>query len=222
MKRRTLLSLAAAGARRSALTPAWAAKTKKPKPLKILILGGTRFIGLHMTALALEARPHAHLLQSRQDQDRSLSRSRTHQGRSQRRDRRAQGSRMGRGHRQLRLCAAPRAAVGGTARAEGEAVRVRVVDLGVSELQRAARRDFAGRQARRRNRREGRRRNVRSAEGAVRAGGREGAARPHDRHPARAHRRPRRQHRSLHLLARARGARRRVHRAGRARGSHSR
>ena len=51
MKRRTLLSLAAAGTL-SAITPVWAAK--KPKPLKILILGGTRFIGLHMTALALE------------------------------------------------------------------------------------------------------------------------------------------------------------------------
>jgi nucleoside-diphosphate-sugar epimerase len=51
MKRRTLLSMAAAGALAS-VTPAWAAK--KPKPLKILILGGTRFIGLHMTALALE------------------------------------------------------------------------------------------------------------------------------------------------------------------------
>ncbi|MEO8019094.1 MAG: NAD-dependent epimerase/dehydratase family protein [Pseudomonadota bacterium] len=55
MKRRTLLSMAAAGAL-SSLTPVWAAK--KPKPLKILILGGTRFIGLHMTALALE-RGHA-------------------------------------------------------------------------------------------------------------------------------------------------------------------
>ena len=51
MKRRTLLSLAATGALAS-IAPAWAAK--KPKPLKILILGGTRFIGLHMTALALE------------------------------------------------------------------------------------------------------------------------------------------------------------------------
>lgn len=51
MKRRTLLSMAAAGALTS-ISPAWAAK--KPKPLKILILGGTRFIGLHMTALALE------------------------------------------------------------------------------------------------------------------------------------------------------------------------
>lgn len=51
MKRRTLLSMAAAGALAS-VTPVWAAK--KPKPLKILILGGTRFIGLHMTALALE------------------------------------------------------------------------------------------------------------------------------------------------------------------------
>jgi 2'-hydroxyisoflavone reductase len=55
MKRRTLLSIAAASAVASAL-PSWAAK--KPKPLKILILGGTRFIGLHMTALAL-ARGHS-------------------------------------------------------------------------------------------------------------------------------------------------------------------
>ena len=54
MKRRTLLSMAAAGAVAS-VGSAWAAK--KPKPLKILILGGTRFIGLHMTALAL-ARGH--------------------------------------------------------------------------------------------------------------------------------------------------------------------
>jgi 2'-hydroxyisoflavone reductase len=51
MKRRTLLSLAAAGAL-AQFVPAWAAK--KPKPLRILILGGTRFIGLHMTALALQ------------------------------------------------------------------------------------------------------------------------------------------------------------------------
>jgi len=51
MKRRTLLSLAASGALAS-VAPAWAAR--RPKPLKILILGGTRFIGLHMTALALE------------------------------------------------------------------------------------------------------------------------------------------------------------------------
>src|SRR5688572_32886256 len=54
MKRRTLLSLAAAGTF-SSMLPAWAAR--KPKPLRILILGGTRFIGLHMTALAL-ARGH--------------------------------------------------------------------------------------------------------------------------------------------------------------------
>jgi 2'-hydroxyisoflavone reductase len=54
MKRRTLLSLAAAGAL-APFVPAWAAR--KPKPLRILILGGTRFIGLHMTALAL-ARGH--------------------------------------------------------------------------------------------------------------------------------------------------------------------
>jgi 2'-hydroxyisoflavone reductase len=54
MKRRTLLSLAAAGAI-APLTPAWAARG--PAPMRILILGGTRFIGLHMTALAL-ARGH--------------------------------------------------------------------------------------------------------------------------------------------------------------------
>jgi 2'-hydroxyisoflavone reductase len=51
MRRRTLMSLAAAAAL-TQLTPVWAAK--RPKPLRILILGGTRFIGLHMTALALE------------------------------------------------------------------------------------------------------------------------------------------------------------------------
>jgi 2'-hydroxyisoflavone reductase len=50
MKRRTLLTLAAAGATSAAL-PAWG---RKIKPMRILILGGTRFIGLHMTALALE------------------------------------------------------------------------------------------------------------------------------------------------------------------------
>jgi 2'-hydroxyisoflavone reductase len=54
MKRRTLLALAATAATTIAL-PAWTAK--KPAPMKILILGGTRFIGLHMTALAL-ARGH--------------------------------------------------------------------------------------------------------------------------------------------------------------------
>src|SRR6188508_1979930 len=51
MKRRELLALTAAGAASLAL-PAWSAR--KPKPLKILILGGTRFIGLHMTAVAKE------------------------------------------------------------------------------------------------------------------------------------------------------------------------
>jgi 2'-hydroxyisoflavone reductase len=50
MKRRTLLALAAAGAF-SAAMPSFGGKIK---PLKILVLGGTRFIGLHMTALALE------------------------------------------------------------------------------------------------------------------------------------------------------------------------
>src|SRR6478736_6066539 len=50
MKRRTLLALAAAGAATAAL-PAFG---RKIKPLRILILGGTRFIGLHMTALALQ------------------------------------------------------------------------------------------------------------------------------------------------------------------------
>jgi 2'-hydroxyisoflavone reductase len=54
MKRRELLALSAAGAASLAL-PAWSAR--KPRPLKILILGGTRFIGLHMTAVA-KARGH--------------------------------------------------------------------------------------------------------------------------------------------------------------------
>jgi len=52
MKRRTLLTLAGAAAL-AHVSPSWGAK-KAAKPLRILILGGTRFIGLHMTALALE------------------------------------------------------------------------------------------------------------------------------------------------------------------------
>ena len=50
MKRRSLLAMAAAGAFAAAM-PSFG---RKIKPLKILVLGGTRFIGLHMTALALE------------------------------------------------------------------------------------------------------------------------------------------------------------------------
>ena len=50
MKRRTLLGMAAAGVATAAL-PVFA---RKIRPLNILILGGTRFIGLHMTSLALE------------------------------------------------------------------------------------------------------------------------------------------------------------------------
>jgi len=54
MKRRTLLAMAAGGAVAAAL-PVFG---RKIEPLRILILGGTRFIGLHMTALAL-ARGHS-------------------------------------------------------------------------------------------------------------------------------------------------------------------
>jgi len=50
MKRRTLLAMAAAGT----LSAAMPSFGRKIRPLKILVLGGTRFIGLHMTALALE------------------------------------------------------------------------------------------------------------------------------------------------------------------------
>jgi 2'-hydroxyisoflavone reductase len=50
MKRRTLLAVAAAGAAALAVP----AVARKIRPLRILILGGTRFIGLHMTALATQ------------------------------------------------------------------------------------------------------------------------------------------------------------------------
>jgi 2'-hydroxyisoflavone reductase len=50
MKRRTLLQLAAAAGTAAAF-PAFG---RKIKPLNILMLGGTRFIGLHITALAQE------------------------------------------------------------------------------------------------------------------------------------------------------------------------
>jgi 2'-hydroxyisoflavone reductase len=55
MKRRSFLHLTAA-AGTAAMVPGWL-HAKAEKPLKILILGGTRFIGVHMTELAL-ARGH--------------------------------------------------------------------------------------------------------------------------------------------------------------------
>jgi 2'-hydroxyisoflavone reductase len=59
MRRRQFVSSAAAAALASAWAPqdAWAA-TRAPKRLRLLILGGTRFIGVHMTQLAL-ARGHS-------------------------------------------------------------------------------------------------------------------------------------------------------------------
>lgn len=55
MKRRLFLSAAGAGLAVAALDGLAIAKSKRP--LRLLILGGTRFIGLHMTELAL-ARGH--------------------------------------------------------------------------------------------------------------------------------------------------------------------
>ena len=138
MKRRSLLTLAAAGALSTAI-PAWAAK--KPKPRKILILGGTRFIGLHMTALALE---RGHTLtffnRGKTKTDRYPEVERIKGDRNGEIDG-LEGPRVGCRHRQLRLRAAPRAALGGAAGAESEAIRVHFVDLRVSGLQGAARRD---------------------------------------------------------------------------------
>ena len=51
MKRRTFLAATAAVGLSSQST--WARATKATKPLRILILGGTRFIGLHMAEYAL-------------------------------------------------------------------------------------------------------------------------------------------------------------------------
>lgn len=56
MHRRHFIA-AASAATLAASTPGWAA-TKAKQPLKILLLGGTRFIGVHMTELAL-ARGHS-------------------------------------------------------------------------------------------------------------------------------------------------------------------
>jgi 2'-hydroxyisoflavone reductase len=52
MKRRDFLRTAGA-ATAAAAAPGWLT-AKSPQPLRILILGGTRFIGIHMTALALK------------------------------------------------------------------------------------------------------------------------------------------------------------------------
>ncbi len=182
MKRRTLLGLATAAAilRGHALVRPQDQAIEDPR---------ARRHPLHRPAhdgAGAATRPHADVLQSRQDQGGSLPGSRTHQGRSRQPDRRAQGSRVGRGHRQLRLRATACTSHGRVAGAESAAIRVHVLDLRVPGFQRAARREIAGGQTRRRNHRESRRRNLWPVEGAVRAGSREGPARPHHHHPARA------------------------------------
>ncbi len=66
--RRDVLKLAAAGAASfvagAGRAPA-AEPTKPSPPLRILILGGTGFIGPHQVRYALDARPQAHALQPR-------------------------------------------------------------------------------------------------------------------------------------------------------------
>ena len=121
---------------------------------------------------------------------------------------------MGRRGRHQRLCPAHREDVRRPPRAGGEAVRLHLLHLGLSRGREAGseRRDRGagiegagergGTQA------------LRPAEGALREDGRAVDARPRHHHPARAHRRSRRSHRPLHLLAGPHRSRRRSARPG--------
>ena len=70
---------------------------------KVLIFGGTGFIGPHFVRVLRDARTQADAVQSRQAQSRAVPRHRNADRRSQRPDRRAQGPRLGRRDRRLRL-----------------------------------------------------------------------------------------------------------------------
>ena len=54
MHRRLFLQTAAAGATAVSIGRAALSAGKRPKPLRILILGGTRFVGIHLTQIAIE------------------------------------------------------------------------------------------------------------------------------------------------------------------------
>jgi len=164
MQRRDFV-LSTLGAAAAALVPLRPARAK-PR-LRILILGGTRFLGPHMR-VRIGSRPHADVLQSRQDQSRRAARRRAHPGRPQRAARRPQGPLVGCGYRHFRLCAAPRAPERRAAPPAGAALPVHLDGVGVRELRVGQRRALPGRQAGGRIHREGGRRDLRSTQGAVR------------------------------------------------------
>ena len=188
---------------------------------KILILGGTGFLGPHIVAAAL-ARGHTVTLFNRgKTHPGAVPRPREAARRSRRPPRGAREPQVGRGRRSVGLRAADRQGVGGAARAERRALRLHLDDLGLrAVVGRRRRRVRAGPH----DRRSDRTRTVKTNYGALKAlceqaaeaamPGRVANIRPGP------DRRPRRSDRAVHALAvaarrRRRGARaRRRHDAG--------
>ena len=216
MKRRTLLSLA--GGRRAGRAHAGRGPRRNPSRCKILILGGTRFIGLHMTALALSAATRSHssiaarprrIVTPRSSASRAIAMARS------------TGSRIASGTWSSTTRAMCRATCGCRRELLAPKVKQYVFVSSISVYPNfSVPRDESSPVGKLADE------TVEKVDGEtygpLKALCEQAAEKAMPgrttRHPARTHRRPRRQHRSLHLLAGACGARRRVHRAGRAHG----
>ena len=133
----------------------------------------------------------------------ALRRSRPRQGRRPRRDREGDRGRraVGRGHRQLRLRPPDRPRERRAPEGCDPPVPLRLHHLGLRDQRHARRRrDRRGRHHGGSDQRGGEP-VLRPAQGAVRAGDREGLRRPRHDRASRPHRRPRRQDRPIHVLA---------------------
>ena len=187
-----------------------------PKPKKILILGGTGFLG---PALVAAARAHGHTLtlfnRGKTNPGRFTDLEQLHGDRDGHLEALARPQ-VGRGHRRLGLRAAPRATTRRRCSAPTSSHYVFVSTISVYA-------DLVASPSTRRapvaKLKEPTEKVTGESYGALKALCEEAAdgghARPRHRRAARAHRRPRRSDRSLHLLARAHGARRRGARARR-------
>jgi 2'-hydroxyisoflavone reductase len=186
------------------------AEAPKGGGLKLLILGGTNFLGPQIVEAATR-RGHTMTL---------FNRGKTHPGlfpdlekaprRPQDRHEGARRAQVGRRHRHLGVHSGRRDPVGDAARAERASIPADLDGLGVrQDRQAGTRRDRAAGDDNRTRCGKSNERKLRRAEGVVREGRGKSRARKSDRDPARSDRRSRRFDRSLHLLAGARRARRR-------------
>ena len=181
--------------------------------VRLLLLGGTKFLGKHVAAAALALGPRGDALHARGDEPGALPRGRAPARRPRRGPGRARGARVGRRRRHLRLRAPRRRAPRRELLADAVERYVFVSSISVYARLRGAASERARRSRGSRSRPRSSGAGLRRAQGALRGGGRARASGTGAPRAARPDRRAGRPDRPLHLLAAAGAARRRGPRA---------